>query len=40
MKVIQNGKRDVLEYELETGYKKLADLKAIQAAIADLIESE
>ena len=39
MKVSQKGRRDLLEYELETGDKKTADLKAIQAAIDALIVS-
>lgn len=40
MTVIQKKRRDLLEYELEHGRKKTADLKAIQAAIDALIVSE
>jgi hypothetical protein len=40
MNVIHKNRRDLLEYELENGNKKVADLKAIQATIGALIESE
>lgn len=37
LKVIKSGRCDALEYELMHGGKKTADLKAIQAAINDLV---
>ena len=37
LKVIQSGRCDALEYELVHGGKKIADLRAIQAAINDLV---
>ena len=37
LKVIRSGRCDALEYELAHGGKKTADLKAIQAAIKDLV---
>ena len=36
-KVIKSGRHDELEYELNHGHKKTADLKAIQAAIDGLV---
>lgn len=37
LKVIESCRRDALEYELNNGQKKTADLKAIQAAIDGLV---